>query len=503
MRRILAAAAAVLSLSLVTSCGNGGNGGSGGGGKKAAVGANPNGIEKEGSGAALKTAIAALRGAPTVHVTIRMRDSTTVDYHNSGKDFVGRLSARGRTADYIIAFGKLYVKGDPGVLLRFRVAPAAALHAADRWVSAPPALLQGMTVDFFASFFEADDNPVRPGVGTQDLHGVPVAVLTRLDGSKIYAARTGTPYPLRVVDSTGDVYEFADFGAPFTARAPVGAVDPATLPPVGTIVYTSLQHGSTNLWAVNPDGAGRRQISHFIASDPSRPALSPDGSQIAFQRQEYGNDDDADIWLINSDGTGARNLTPSVAVDRSPTWSADGAKITFTSNRAGGGHYELFEMNPDGSQIRQITHRGHTATDPAYSLDGGGLAFLDCQPNFTGCRLWGGAADGGPHQLSGLAASVERPAWSPDGTKIAFTTPAPDDGGDIVVMNDDGSGQRTLTSNHNSIQPAWSPDGSTIVFTDTEHGIDTLYAISPGGGARHKISSEEGLGTDKEPTWQR
>jgi dipeptidyl aminopeptidase/acylaminoacyl peptidase len=142
----------------------------------------------------------------------------------------------------------------------------------------------------------------------------------------------------------------------------------------------------------------------------SKPGSSPIAvrGQIAFVSKPGGQ---ADIFVTNADGTGRRRLTNNPAKDIGPTWSPDGTKIAFISDRDRAGDFEIYVMNADGSGVKRLTDA----------------------PGSSGF-----------------------PAWSPDGSKIAF---ASDRAGDfeIYVMIADGTGVRRLTNDPAAdLGPAWS-----------------------------------------------
>ena len=79
------------------------------------------------------------------------------------------------------------------------------------------------------------------------------------------------------------------------------------------------------------------------------PAVSPDGKQIAFMSRRDGN---WNVYIMNSDGTGLRQLTDDTAEDGLPTWSPDGEVIAFVSNR--GGPWAVWAVTPGGGGKRQL-----------------------------------------------------------------------------------------------------------------------------------------------------
>jgi Tol biopolymer transport system component len=265
--------------------------------------------------------------------------------------------------------------------------------------------------------------------------------------------------------------------------------------------------------------------THGEAADLSalRPAFEFGGG-IVFQSDLDG---DNDIYLLT--GTGLRRLTDDPASDEFPKWSPDGRLIAFSSNRTG--RYQIHVMASDGSGVRQVTHSEADAIEQAWFPDGRRLAFTEERKRalgrsyilkdvdldggeagtilpdfdgssalpefsptapllgFTGKRLRGWdvyVADLGtkafrPLTEGGMAC---RPHFSPDGSKIAFTSSEADGKGDIWIMNPDGSGRERLTERPETYDyfASWSPDGRSIVFSSgTEHyptqGIWSLAVV--------------------------
>src|SRR5205814_5176840 len=86
------------------------------------------------------------------------------------------------------------------------------------------------------------------------------------------------------------------------------------------------------------------------------PSWSPDGKRVAFETNRTFAAS-TDIWVMNSDGTGARALTANTTADRNPAWSPRGNKVAFQSNRTGA--YEIYVMNADDtSHVARITRLG-------------------------------------------------------------------------------------------------------------------------------------------------
>ena len=198
---------------------------------------------------------------------------------------------------------------------------------------------------------------------------------------------------------------------------------------------------------------------------PAAAAFPGSNGRIAYVSSITGNQE---IFVVDSDGTNPVNLTKSTGADVDPAFSADGSKIAFTSSRTG--NSEVFVMNADGSGQTNITNSPGSESEPAWSPDGSKIVFTRFISGVGG-QIWVMNADGTNQVLLAGQRSYcggnSSPAWSPDGARIAFFSVRACSL-HTFVMNADGSGQTNLGEGQN---PAWSPDGTRLVVAAC-HGPD-------------------------------
>ena len=249
---------------------------------------------------------------------------------------------------------------------------------------------------------------------------------------------------------------------------------------------------STQLYAVNGNGTALTQLTSDAFENYS-PALSPDGKKIAFVSDRDGvlityNDpfegageyrEGRDVYVMNADGTGIVRLTMS-GVSGDPAWSPDGTRIAFASA------WGIRIAGTDDTNSVELTNNPQDHT-PAWSPDGSRIAFTRADPSVRGApqtaRIWIVDADGtGPTPLTDFHSSG--PVWSPDGGKIAFTGFSPaDSGGQVYIMNSDGSGAVRLTSGDLEWQAGgYSVDGRIALlatrYWEGDLGRSGYYATS-------------------------
>jgi Tol biopolymer transport system component len=232
----------------------------------------------------------------------------------------------------------------------------------------------------------------------------------------------------------------------------------AIVPPDTKVASGSLRHGGNEIYSINADGTNELRLTTVNPADDLDPDWSPDATRIIFSsdRDDDPNalSDSPDIFVMNADGSNVVKLTEKEKVfgDFEPSWSADGARIAFTSNRDG--NLEIYVMSSDGSGVVRLTD------DPAIDFE---------------------------------------PSWSPDGERIAFTS-FRDGNFEIYLMEPDGSNVVRLTENAGvDMEASWSPDGERIAFASNRNDNLDIYLMGRNGFDVTRLTTHSGA--DRHPSW--
>jgi dipeptidyl aminopeptidase/acylaminoacyl peptidase len=266
----------------------------------------------------------------------------------------------------------------------------------------------------------------------------------------------------------------------------------------GQIAYVACGPGTQpffstqcDIWVMNPDGSGQTNVTNTTDLNETNPAWSADGTRIAYVEGYNGVNT---LMVVNADGTNRVAVTAGPSYQFGPTWSPGGTQLAFVRYR-------------DGSPV------SIQADIMVIDLETGNETVISRPVSFGGALADADEID---------------PAWSPDGTQIAFAGVRPEqyvdsltgalvDGAqwEIVVVRPDGSGEQVLSAGdpgtpraqylEEDRAPAWSPDSSQLVFMSQAQipaccGPWQIWAVNRDGSGARNLTNDETV-NDLYPSW--
>ena len=224
---------------------------------------------------------------------------------------------------------------------------------------------------------------------------------------------------------------------------------PSWSPDATSLLFTSFQQGNPSLFGMSLGSKSQHRISASKGLNLGG-RWSPDGRTIAISLERGGN---SDIFLLDSSGRELKRLTSGPEIDVSPSWSPDGSRIAFVSSRAGGP--QLYVVGVDGSNPQRLTFQGSYNTSPSWSPKGDLVAYVSRDRGFNIFTVDVNTRQS--RQVTTAARSNEDPSFSPDGRYLVFSSTRM--GKPVLFLSDvTGAHQVQLTrSGGDDTSPAWSP----------------------------------------------
>jgi Tol biopolymer transport system component/serine/threonine protein kinase len=212
----------------------------------------------------------------------------------------------------------------------------------------------------------------------------------------------------------------------------------------------------------------------------------------------YSSDDFELFTLVLAGDAEPVRLTTNRWVDGQPAWGPEG-KIAFTSHE----HttQDIYVINADGTGLTQLTRVGREDTGPAWSPDGSQIAFVSDRGSAEGEAIFVmNATDGSAQRLLTDGPGHDgSPAWSHDGTMIAFASERAGTQKVFIYDIDTGQVRQLTTGTGTDGRPSWSPDDQQIAFSRDELNTSHIYVINLDGTGERRLTKPITGGTN--PTW--
>ena len=264
------------------------------------------------------------------------------------------------------------------------------------------------------------------------------------------------------------------------------------------LFFVSNRSGSKEIWEMDYDGANQKQLTH-LGSIALSPHVSPDGSRVAFS----GVTKDAG-WQILMYSLELNRLVTFARFggdNYSPSWSADGQNIAFSSSRTG--NTEIYTVSAAGGNAKRLTETKAPDVSPTWNpKTNAQLAWVSGRTGLP--QIYTMASDGTNVVRMTDQGYAVSPAWSPNGQFLAFAWvrhygPGAPGASDIYIMDIASKqwAQLTHDGGRNDF-PSWSPDGRHIVFQSNRTGKTQIWTMLADGSEQRQLTTH---GENSQPDW--
>jgi TolB protein len=261
------------------------------------------------------------------------------------------------------------------------------------------------------------------------------------------------------------------------------------------IYFVSKRSGNDEIWAMDWDGNNQTQLTN-LKSLNIMPAVSPDGSRVAFTSYSKGT---PRIMMVD---TVTRRLlsfyNQEASLNANVTFTPDGKQIYYSSTASGVA--QIYSASIDGQGFRRVGHSDTIQMEPKVNpKNPAQLLYVGGQPH---PQIYEMSSDGaGVERITDGTGEATNPAWRPDGQFIAFSwTRGIASGQFNIFVMDIGSRQYSQLTHGDgrNENPTWAPDGRHLVFMSNRTGRYQIYTMLANGTQVKQLTNQ---GENKSPVW--
>jgi len=315
------------------------------------------------------------------------------------------------------------------------------------------------------------------------------AVIVAILGTE--EARVSTPAPTSTPEVNGEQPDTEETPLPEETEVRVQpTLTEQTTPVVEVSATPPAEIESMDYLALQLDNI--RVLQQTLITAP-RVGAAPTNGPIVFDSSRAGG---TNLFIMQADGSEVRQLTNTTGYVGEADISPDGTWLSYEERV--GNTVLLRTMRLDGSQPEELVE----GRQPDWSPDGGAIAY---ESTIAPIQLWSvpvadGKPAGEPERLTNLRSNARAPSWSPDGQQIVFMIEV-DGVWQLAVLDLEESTYRVITEGTTSKRfPVWSPDGELIVFNtlDAAGDPDQIWIVTPSGEGMQQLTQESFNGR---PSW--
>ena len=265
-------------------------------------------------------------------------------------------------------------------------------------------------------------------------------------------------------------------------------------PDGATVLYAAFEQGATTLWLADADGGNRRQLTTEGYEELGNIALSPfspDGRQVVYTSRRTGK---RDVWVADVANGTTHQLTTEIQDDFEPSWSPDGRSVAFLSNR--GRQTDVWIMPAAGGEAQRVTDSLEKEAWVRWVGDNILSFSVQHSPGAFWARSLG---DGTETRLTPDSLDVGFFVMSNDRSRLAFLLDLAGELNDLAVMPATGGELRMVARGAHHSNLRWSPDDTRLAYTSDQGGSQDAWVATPDGatGLRQLtdwVGSEQVLG---------